>query len=486
MLDLVESTIFRYNMIPPGAALGVAVSGGADSVFLLHALIALSPRLDTRLSVIHIDHALRGRESDEDRLFVEALARDTNLPLYLHRMPPAPPADNLEQHCRRCRHDFFSRLIAEGFCDVVATGHTSSDQAETVLMRLLRGASPSGLRGVLPVTKEGIVRPLLHLDRSTVRACLSEQQTPWQEDSSNSSQRFLRNRVRAHLLPALRAEQPSVDLSLQRLAASALRDYDYWSGQVEEALSAMSTETPLGLDLDTLAISSLHPALQYRVLHAAATRAKGSSARLDQSHLDALSRLLAPNLGSGSARLPGLCATRSLSRLLLHTQPLPPFLGPSVSMDVPCSVSFGPFRIETRLDRAVPISAAGSHSRSPQQIASLFAPAQAYTGKEWNSLDWERIRGSLSLRSCRPGDHFHPAGSNSGQPLKNIFQKARIPLWERRFWPIITDDDRIVWIAGFGPAAPLLVRTDTSVRLLLRWSLSGPKPEPGEINFPDS
>jgi tRNA(Ile)-lysidine synthase len=482
LLDLVENTISRYNMILRGTALGVAVSGGADSVFLLHALRSLAARLEIRLHVLHLDHALRGPESDADFRFVHDLTAAFHLPLHSALMEPVPPGENLEQFCRRARHRFFASVIKAGHVSRVATGHTASDQAETVLMRLLRGAAPTGLLGVLPVTAEGLVRPLLFLRRDSIRSALAAANLPWRDDSSNAASRFLRNRVRTILLPALRAEQPRVDDSLNRLASAAARDHHFWSELVDQTLSRLSTPSPAGLELDATALVAIHPALQYRVLHAAASKAKSSPSRIEQSHLDALSGLLHQPKGAGAVHLPGLSATRSMDRILLHTRPLPPPGVPPVPLGVPGETRFGPLSIDARLGQGS-ASSLMPDPLDPQQITPLFPSRQAYTGEEWNALDWERIRGSLSLRTFRPGDHFHPVGSASGQPLKNMFQKARIPLWERRFWPIISDDDRIVWIAGFGPAAPLVARPGTQSRLLLRCRLAESAPDGSGINL---
>src|SRR5579864_6220931 len=142
---------------------GVAVSGGADSVFLLHILHELASRWNLHLSAVHIDHGIRGAVSREDAEFVRALASQFALPFHLHTADLAAMGDNLEQAARRVRQNFYASLLADGTLDRIATGHTRSDQAETVLYRLLRGSGLAGLSGILPITKEGLVRPLLEI-----------------------------------------------------------------------------------------------------------------------------------------------------------------------------------------------------------------------------------------------------------------------------------------------------------------------------------
>ena len=146
-------------MFPPGARLGVAISGGADSVFLLHALLELAPRWNLQLSTVHVDHGIRGAQSHADAAFVADLAARHSLPFHLRQADVPAIDDNMEQAARRVRQAFFADLLSTGAVDRIATGHTRSDQAETVLYRILRGSGLPGLAGILPVTKEQIVRP---------------------------------------------------------------------------------------------------------------------------------------------------------------------------------------------------------------------------------------------------------------------------------------------------------------------------------------
>src|SRR5579884_2665446 len=165
MLDRIASTVARHAMLPLGARVGIAVSGGADSVCLLHVLRELAPRWNLRLSVVHVEHGIRGEASKADAAFVAALAAEFGLPFHL-RAADLPEitkrtGENLEQAARELRKSFFSELISTGIVDRIATGHTRDDQAETVLFRLLRGSGTGGLTGIHPITRSGIVRPLL-------------------------------------------------------------------------------------------------------------------------------------------------------------------------------------------------------------------------------------------------------------------------------------------------------------------------------------
>ncbi len=196
MLDRIAVFIARHRMFEPGQRVGVAVSGGADSVFLLHALRELAPRWNLELSVIHIEHGIRGPASIADAEFVEQLAATFGLPFHLQRADVPAMDGNLEEAARNIRQAFYAELIASGAVDRVATGHTRSDQAETVLYRILRGSGLTGLSGILPVTSERVVRPLLEIDRSEIEAWLRQRKIAWKEDETNQDRTYARNRLR--------------------------------------------------------------------------------------------------------------------------------------------------------------------------------------------------------------------------------------------------------------------------------------------------
>ncbi|MBN8733924.1 MAG: tRNA lysidine(34) synthetase TilS, partial [Acidobacteria bacterium] len=214
---------------PPGpslAPIGVALSGGGDSVALLHIL----HRLGYPLHALHLNHLLRAAESDADEHFVRQLCRSLAIPLTLHRADAAASGANIEAAGRRLRRDFFASSLAQLSLLRVATGHTQSDQAETLLFRLLRGAGPRGLAAILPVTREGLIRPLLDLSRDDLRAWLAAEALPFRDDSSNTDTSRLRNRIRLSLLPALsRDYNPAVAPALSRFAHLAFLDERYWT-----------------------------------------------------------------------------------------------------------------------------------------------------------------------------------------------------------------------------------------------------------------
>ena len=251
----VLDAIARQRMVGAGDRVGVAVSGGADSVALLHLLEDLRPTLGMNLAVLHFNHQLRGAESDADERFVASLASQLNLELFTSREDVASVARangwNLEDAGRRLRYAFFSSVADAGHVVRVAVAHTADDQAETVLARLLRGTGPAGLASIYPV-KGCIVRPLLGIRRHELRADLARRGQSWREDSSNQDATRLRAKLRHHILPTFERDlQPAVVSHLGRLAHLAREDEAFWQAMVAERLRALARWEESGIGRKT-------------------------------------------------------------------------------------------------------------------------------------------------------------------------------------------------------------------------------------------
>jgi tRNA(Ile)-lysidine synthase len=309
---------FDRSNIKPGDRICVALSGGADSVALLLTLHAANatPResLGVGLSAVHVHHGLRGEEADADQHFVEDLCIALDVPLHLHHANvPARIAETrasgdpetIEEAARNARYEFFTTLLASGHADSILTAHTLDDQAETVLMKLLRGAWTEGLSAIHPVltlAKGKVLRPFLHTRRSDIEAFLKQSNQPWREDSTNTDTAFTRNKIRHELLPQLRAYNPNLDQTLANLAELAREEESRWQTELSRLLPqlllpgkpvrgggrAVSTapgQSAVSIELDRL--RALDPALRRRVLRAAA-RQLGARLSFDET-----SRLLA-------------------------------------------------------------------------------------------------------------------------------------------------------------------------------------------------
>jgi tRNA(Ile)-lysidine synthase len=457
VLDRIAQTIARYRMFEPGQNVGVAVSGGADSVCLLHVLVELAPRWDLRLSVLHLDHGLRGEESRQDAEFVRGLADRLGLALSLREASVAQSSDNLEQAGREARLDFFRETIATGAAKRVATGHTRSDQAETVLFRFLRGSGTAGLAGIRPVTSEGIVRPLIEVERGEVRQFLRDRGIAWREDSTNASLQFARNRIRHELLPQIAREwNPAIGETLANTADWALAEEAWWDAEIDRLSAQHFTATDDAVVLRADGLAALPLAVARRLVRRAMEVVKGDLRGIDFGHIAAVMDLAGSMEGHGRLQAPGLDIFRSFEWLRFGR----PRAG-------------GVDTRNYRLTLAVPgrVRVPGTDLAISLELIDKSGPSVSpdwVYNKSMGCLDWQRLSGSLELRNWRPGDQYQPAGYSGQEKIKTLFQQARIPLWERRHWPVVTDGSSIVWARRFGPAAGVAAEPDAQVILQIR------------------
>jgi len=475
-------------MFSPGDRVGVAVSGGADSVALLHCLNELAPQMGIEPAVVHLNHLLRGAEADADEEFVAGLAKGLGLRFFSRRVDVGAEArragENLEQTARRLRYQWFTELIRQGRSAKIATGHTCSDQAETVLFRLLRGAGSAGLAGIRPVVEPGVVRPLLEVSRSDILAYLRRRGWSWREDSTNQQTEFDRNRIRHQLLPTLRREwNPRLPETLAQMAQWAQAEEDYWNVVVADLAARHIRADGPAIEIQAGVLANLPEAVQRRLLRAAIERARGDLAGVDFRHVEALRGLAASRRGGGKLHLPGVEACRSFDRLRLSK---------TVAGGQPQQATDA-----VRLQPPGTFPMPGSNClvqlklRDADQTISGGVDNEGYNGKRHQALDWERLPKPLILRCWRPGDRYQPWGRKRPEKLKSLFQEGRIAAWDRRNWPVITapapglhlpDVPRaygdsgagevVVWVHEFGPAQQYAADPDsrTVLEITAFWS----------------
>lgn len=432
-------------MFRPGARVGVAVSGGPDSVCLLHLLHELAPRWDLSLAVLHLNHQLRGTESAGDEQFVRELAASLELPCFIRSAPAF--RGNLEEAARRARQALFAEARQALSLDCAATGHTRSDQAETVLFRFLRGSGSAGLAGILPVTAERIVRPLIEIGGHETRAFLGAWGIEAREDSSNAADSFARNRIRRQLLPGLERDwNPALSETLARTAAWARDEEEYWAGVIAASAAELLHETGAGVEMRAPDVAAMPAAKARRFLRHAIARGKGDLRRVGFEHVEQVLELARRAEGYGSVSLPGLTATRSFEWLRIA----PPSNLPAYSLGIGV-----PSR--TRIpgsSRTISLEPARSSDSSYTEAVSL--------------LDWGTASGPLVMRSWRAGDRYRPVGRSASCKLKHLFQEARVPEWDRRNWPVITRGESIVWVRRFGPSAEFAAPSSAACVLRIR------------------
>jgi tRNA(Ile)-lysidine synthase len=454
LVQRVSATIERFGMFESARQIGVAVSGGADSVCLLHVLVELAPRWDLSLAVLHLDHRLRGEESRADAVFVLGMACRLGLPVMAREANLA--GGNVEGAARQARLEFFREAIASGAVERVAVGHTRSDQAETVLFRLLRGSGTPGLAGVRPVRSDGIVRPLIEVERGEVEAHLREREIPWREDSTNSSRQFTRNRIRHELLPQLAREwNPEIAAALARTAEQARLDEEYWQREIDRLEQEMLSVEGGTVVMRASVLRELPAAAGSRLVRRAIERAKGDLLGVDFCHVEGVLRLAARVSGSGRVRAPRVEIRRSFDWLRFAENS--------------AGGSVGGYRVEAAVPGRVTIP-----GTSRRICLELIENSETFCGKDYvynnemGCVDWGRVSGSLTLRNWAAGDRFRPLGSSGIKKLKTLFQISRIPSWERIHWPVLVDGEAVVWTRRFGPSADYAAGPETRMSLKIR------------------
>ncbi len=423
-------------MLPPGARVIAAVSGGIDSVCLLHVLKVLFP--ESLSGVAHFNHKWRAEASDEDERFVAQLASQFNLPFF--RAEASPKPGNREQNARRARLAFFKSLES-----TVALGHTRDDQAETVLFRFLRGSGLAGLAGIAP-NANGLIRPLLEITRAEIEHFLRERNIPWREDATNQDLSFARNRIRHDLLPQLARDwNPKITETLAKLADLAREEEQYWQSvldQIELIRTPTAIELPSHLIFPVGQGDALQPALSRplarRLIRRAISLAKGDLRQIDFNHVEAVLNL------RRRLQLPGLTVTRSFDWIrFAASDPAP---------------------------RAPVQIATSGKFPSPDGLTEICVDIAHRNACD--TLSMEACRSPLELRGWRPGDHYRPQGQSRDQKIQEMFQKARVPSWRRASWPILTSGDKILWARQFGVAEGLAAGRREMVLRIWEVSLS--------------
>jgi len=436
----------KRELVRAGDRVGVAVSAGADSVALLHLLIELRDQLGIVLSVVHLNHKLRGKASEQDELFVSKLAKKFGLALHVGRADVARKAArekaNLEDAARRTRYDFFRKLTEGGLLDRIATAHTADDQAETVLAHILRGTGLAGLGGIHPTTEDGIVRPLLGVRRADLRQYLRSKKQTWREDATNLDTTKQRARMRKKLLPLLEKEfNPRAVEHLAELAQLAQKDEAFLSYTAKLRGDVLSTPTDGAhrIPIRDLA-SSCFEALASRIIRMLVNKVRANAGELAALHVEAVRQLARDGENGKVLQLPGGVDVRRDGDALVF---LPRH---KKSANKKSSKEFS-HNVELGGETSITLQEMGCVIR----IRSIDWPiAGRDTSKNGGSaLDEAKLNGPLVLRSMQPGDRMRPEGRQHAHKLSRLLNEKRISRWEREGWPVLESAKNIVWARGF-------------------------------------
>jgi tRNA(Ile)-lysidine synthase len=425
--------VTEHQLIRAGDRVAVAVSGGADSVALLRLLLDARSELGIVLSIAHFNHKIRGPEADEDEAFVRALAAEHDLAFRgASADTPRFARDHhlgLEAAARQLRHEFFRELIRQDKAGKVATAHTLDDQAETVLLRLMRGAGTKGLAGIYPDVKvEGgsIVRPLLRVRRAEVRAWLESLDQIWREDGTNADLSFTRNRVRHKLLPLIESEFGSA--ALERVAETAeiaRAEENYWEEHLQPLVPELATDGEFRFPVDALLQQPL--AIRRRLVRGAAQKL---NVTLDFQHVEQV-RALAQSVECKTISLPdGLRASANKGALRLRIEDSKARAQPfAYRLSVPGEIEIAELRCRIRF-RLIN----GSQALAACDPRQLLSP--------------EFDGGELIIRNWRAGDRFWPLHSKSDKKIKELLKPDCVPAALRALWPVAEHQGEILWVRG--------------------------------------
>lgn len=437
-------------MLTSGDRVLVGVSGGPDSMALLHLLVQAPFDETIELGVAHLNHCLRGKTAEKEAKFVRRTADALGFPCHVGRARVVNVERKLglstEEAAHRVRYAFFRKVMADGGYTKLALGHHMDDNAEQLLLVLLRGTGPRGLSGIAPVKGNRIIRPLIHVRRAQIEAYVEAENISCVRDASNDDFRFMRNRIRHDLLPLLTSTyNPRIGQHLNRLA-DLVRTEESWIG---EWVAKEYPKTVIGRKHGEVALSvnqlqTSHTALMRRLLRMALEEVAGNLRRIDFSHIHSISRLLADGDGKQCHLPGGLRARRDGDRLMLSILPRDRRRSAAARIERAAGV-------EKVIEGPIP----GNYEIREMGIGLRFSfcsrgQLPPWTAMEPNRayLDFDCLSLPLTVRRPAPGERFRPLGAGGRQKLKKFFIDHRISRSNRSKTPVLADRRGIVWLIG--------------------------------------
>jgi tRNA(Ile)-lysidine synthase len=482
--NLLRSLTERHG-VTAGHRIGIAVSGGADSVALLRLLLELREQLGIVLSVVHLNHKLRGKAADRDEAFVGELAAHYGLPFHVARENIAAKAiqerANVEDAARRARYAYFERLVSDGRVDRVAVAHTADDQAETVLSHILRGTGIAGVGGIHPEAG-AVFRPLLRSRRGALRAYLRSLGQAWREDATNQDVKRTRARIRHKLIPFLeKVFQPAAVEHLCQLADLAREDDAWlessaelrlflgareekvgWRVPTGELIAPRVNKAP-GSSADSLWSRHAAEAMSKRMIRLLVKKVKPRSGQLSALHVDAVLRLARLQDSGKSLQLPGGVEVRKEYDSLVFR----PMEATAVSPQNAARFRSGSRRNATPFAYAVDLDKGEMELHVLEHSCALRFqvidwPRQGRETKGTGAvLDRDKLRKPLVVRNWQPGDAVQALGHQKSHTLSRLLNEAGVSRWEKESWPVLTSAGKIAWSCGLPVAAEFAVGEST-------------------------
>lgn len=436
LTNKITATLKKFSMLSGGETILAGLSGGPDSVCMLHILNGLRERYKLTLHAVYIDHGLRPGETVKESEFCKKLCDSLNLQFVAKSVEVKSFAKaqglNMQEAARQLRYATYDETAYELRADRIALGHTADDQAETLLMRLLRGAGPTGLAGIPPVRKS-IIRPLIDVERKEVEEFLDQQGIEYVIDSSNLRSDYLRNRIRLSLLPVIREFNQDIISTLAKTAAIFRDEERYFEIIVTKTLMKLiSRKTTSRIELFLAPFEIMDTAIMRRVLRRAVDETR-SLRGISFIHIEDMVEMIKHGNPGDRIYLPGgIRAIKGYSMLVLTSEP--------------------PARLDT-----YPLTIPGETILKEAGIlldASTEKDVQEVSDRQglWSSFgifDLDRLVLPLTARARKNGDFFYPAGFGKRKKLQDFFVDMKIPRDERDRVPLVASGEDIIWVVGY-------------------------------------
>lgn len=476
MIKRVIQTVERYGMFESNENVLVGVSGGPDSMALLHILYSLAADYGLKLAVAHLNHGLRPIDSDRDESFVKQAAEKLKLPFYRKQANLQPHTGSIEEQAREARYAFFHEVMERHSFTKIALGHQKNDTAEAVLLHLLRGSGIRGLAGIPPIRDRRVVRPLIQLNRAEIITYLKNHQIPYMVDATNTDPAYERNRIRHHLIPLLEKDYNTNIVETLHRTADLCREEETWFNQhlhplLDKVVSRLHHKCLL-LDDHTLSTEPL--AVQRRLIRGALKRWQGHLRRMGAYHIDAVIALIPTEAIGKKVSLPNsITATRKTTGLFFSHGDRSVR---SVTSDLPhfCYTLTEIARSPLILD--IP----ESDCRLIFEIAALSRfDDLPLNDTDWVWFDLDDLTFPLHVRSFKPGDRIRPYGMQGSQKIKKLFIDRKIHVTQRQRIPLVESQGDLIWIVGIRRSDKAIVSNKTQRILSIRVDRSGyPKETP--------
>ncbi len=450
ILHTVRQTISDHQMYTRGDSVLMAVSGGPDSVALAHVLLTLAAEYSLKPAIAHLNHGLRGAASDRDAEFVVSFARQLGVPIYTEKIDVLAYQQSrrlsLEEAGRRVRYDYFETISTKYGYNKIALGHHGDDNAELVLINLLRGSGPLGLSGIAPVRGGKIVRPLIRLRRSEIIDYLAEKHLPYITDESNIDPMHKRNRIRHYLIPELQTSyNPKIIEALNRLG-EITRAEDQWIDKALESdfKQCVSFRTDQQISLSLPLLNQLPKAVKRRIVRKAILVVKNDLRRITLLHVDAILNLCEIGRTSGRLNLPDDVLVKKDTAALTIAKRISAEKRQEDRKLQTCSADY-----QYRIPAVGTTYIKEAHaSINICEIDAGDVPDIGKTEAHIAYFDQDRLLFPLLVRNQRPGDRFSPLGLRGTQKVKRYFINYKITPAQRKKCPLLLSDGNIIWIAG--------------------------------------